>query len=225
MSDNNKKTFKPGDTVKFEDETFVVLDILDPIMPSDDKDLFLLSYNSIAKMSFGSTNNYTLSLLPSEIEAWTMRLRKKLKKNNIPTSVIRERTFDLTTALGEIAYGVQKRYAAPLTYDEFIKYRDYIPCFADRYWLSTAWDIAVHREHWKPVMYVRSDKVIDYANANQILPVKPALILNSKVFGGSSGETTVSSVTHSYEETLPTIPTSALLQELVRRNKETEGNK
>lgn len=116
----------PGKVIDYHGEPCLVLE--------HRKDGTLLLHLEQMTHAFGSTNNFAASSLRAHLNGPYLR---SLTDGN-PDEVI-TRTVDLTALNGSTEYGTCDCKVAPLTLDEFRKYRDILPLPERFEWSVTPW--------------------------------------------------------------------------------------
>ena len=108
---------KRGDHFYYRDREFICLEAEETI-------LFAITANCIGEHSFDENdrNDWRISTLNS----W---LNGEFLTENFDKKDLISREIDLTADNGDKAYGATSSYLAPLTADEYRKYRDIVPIF------------------------------------------------------------------------------------------------
>lgn len=118
---------KRGDHFYYRDREFICLEAKETM-------LFAITANCIGEHSFDEKdrNDWRISTLNS----W---LNGEFLSENFDKKDLISREIDLTADNGDAAYGATSSYLAPLTVDEYRKYRDIVPLFDEGMWTITPW--------------------------------------------------------------------------------------
>lgn len=98
----------------------------------------------------------------------------KLNKNHLV-----KQTSDLIADNGDKAYGTSEDYVTILSCDQYRKYRDIVPLFAEWMWTLTPWSCSISGIS-SGVRYVVPDGNISYGSAYNGNGVAPACLFSSK---------------------------------------------
>lgn len=194
--------YKPGDIITIKGTEFAVLDIEKGTAKDGKDQLFVL-----LKEPFGSTpfstdgNDYTESKLREKTDQWFEEFSGDLNKK-----LVFSREISLLTMDGRANYGIMRRLAAPLTFDEWRKYSRYIPDCERNYWLATG-DGAPGRSGAARALLVYSDgDCLSYVCSNSYA-VRPAMWVSEDLIDEPKDE----------KPDLSKYSTMELLQELAER--------
>lgn len=118
---------KRGDHFYYRDREFICLE-------AEETALFAITANCIGEHSFDENNRNDWRI--STLNSW---LNGEFLSENFDKKDLISREIDLTADNGDKAYGVTSSYLAPLTVDEYRKYRDIVPLFNEGMWTVTPW--------------------------------------------------------------------------------------
>lgn len=210
---NTQKKYIPGTTVSIADIPFIILDDLGPVNGNEkEHDLFVLAKNIQGKSEFGFSNNYAVSTLLENMDFWFRRFISL----GVDKQMIRSCFLDLTMEDGSKRYGKLFKQAAPLTLEEYQKYRGIIPATSTAYYLATGYN----RGYEKPSPWNDMPNAIVVGDDCRLYPVRccvvhgirPAMVVSSRLLDDSA-------VSNNNFD-LSDVPTNELLEELRRRIKE-----
>lgn len=154
---------KRGDHFYYRDREFICLEAEETI-------LFAITANCIGEHSFDGNdrNDWRISTLNS----W---LNGEFLSENFDKKDLISREIDLTADNGDTAYGVTSSYLAPLTVDEYRKYRDIVPLFNEGMWTVTPWHCGTpYASDASYVRFVASSGVLSDCDANSARGLVPA---------------------------------------------------
>lgn len=136
--------------------------------------LFAITANCIGEHSFDENNRNDWRV--STLNSW---LNGKFLSENFDKKDLISREIDLTADNGDKAYGATSSYLAPLTADEYRKYRDIVPLFNEGMWTVTPWHcgtpIASYASY---VRYVYASGALDDYDAYYAIGLAPACIFD-----------------------------------------------
>lgn len=174
-------TLRPGEHFMFKNFEWVCLDpnyldcgVLAIMAEPWAKDVKFCPSDKFADEK-GNWNNYRTSnvrMILSDMEN-TVFDRKNLLSH----------TVDLVADNGDRSYGAVADPVFILTYDEYRKYRDYIPHYNVPVWTATPWycgDKDSDADYACYIRYVNKDGQLGYGYADGSCSVAPACILNPK---------------------------------------------
>ena len=118
---------KRGNHFYYRDREFICLEAEETI-------LFAITANCIGEHSFDENNRNDWRI--STLNSW---LNGEFLSENFDKKDLISREIDLTADNGDKAYGATSSYLAPLTADEYRKYRDIVPLFNEGMWTVTPW--------------------------------------------------------------------------------------
>lgn len=118
---------KRGDHFYYRDREFICLE-------AEETMLFAITANCIGEHSFDENNRNDWRI--STLNSW---LNGEFLSENFDKKDLISREIDLTADNGDKAYGTTSSYLAPLTADEYRKYRDIVPLFDEGMWTVTPW--------------------------------------------------------------------------------------
>ena len=118
---------KRGDHFYYRDREFICLE-------AEETMLFAVTANCIGEHSFDENNRNDWRI--STLNSW---LNGEYLSDNFDKKDLISRVIDLTADNGDKAYGAASSYLAPLTVDEYRKYRDIVPLFDEGMWTVTPW--------------------------------------------------------------------------------------
>ena len=154
---------KRGDHFYYRDREFICLEAEETI-------LFAITANCIGEHSFDENdrNDWRISTLNS----W---LNGEFLSENFDKKDLISREIDLTADNGDKAYGAASSYLAPLTADEYRKYRDIVPLFDEGMWTVTPWHCGTPlASDAYGVRYVASSGVLSGGYAGSAFGLAPA---------------------------------------------------
>ena len=154
---------KRGDRFYYRDREFICLE-------AKEKILFAITANCIGEHSFDENNRNDWRI--STLNSW---LNSKFLSENFDKKDLISRAIDLTADNGDTAYGATSSYLAPLTADEYRKYRDIVPLFNEGMWTVTPWHCGTPLASYAiSVRSVSSRGVLGSLSANDALGLVPA---------------------------------------------------
>ena len=154
---------KRGDQFYYRDREFICLE-------AKEKILFAITANCIGEHSFDENNRNDWRI--STLNSW---LNGEFLSENFDKKDLISREIDLTADNGDKAYGATSSYLAPLTADEYRKYRDIVPLFNEGMWTVTPWHCGTpHASNAYLVRYVTSSGVLGYYVAVTAFGLVPA---------------------------------------------------
>lgn len=132
--------------------------------------LFAITANSIGEHSFDENNRNDWR--SSTLNSW---LNGEFLSENFDKKDLISREIDLTADNGDKAYGTTSSYLAPLTVDEYRKYRDIVPLFSEGMWTVTPWHCGTpHASNAINVRYVARSGILYYGFAGYAFGLAPA---------------------------------------------------
>ena len=143
-----------GDHFCYRDREFICLEAEGTI-------LFAITANCIGEHSFDENNRNDWRI--STLNSW---LNDEFLSENFDKKVLISREIDLTADNGDKAYGSTSSYLAPLTVDEYRKYRDIVPLFDKGMWTVTPWHCGTPiASHASSVRIVNTSGALSTLNA------------------------------------------------------------
>ena len=131
--------------------------------------LFAITANCIGEHSFDENNRNDWRI--STLNSW---LNGKFLSENFDKKDLISREIDLTDDNGDKAYGATSSYLAPLTVDEYRKYRDIVPLFNEGMWTVTPWHCGTPFSTAYFVRLVTSSGVLSNVSTSNALGLAPA---------------------------------------------------
>ena len=158
---------KRGDHFYYRDREFICLE-------SKSDALFAITANCIGEHSFDENNRNDWRI--STLNSW---LNGKFLSENFDKKDLISREIDLTADNGDKAYGATSSYLAPLTADEYRKYRDIVPLFNEGMWTVTPWHCGTPLASGANLVRIVNPSGALYSfNANGALGLAPACIFD-----------------------------------------------
>ena len=136
--------------------------------------LFAITANCIGEHSFDENNRNDWRI--STLNSW---LNGKFLSENFDKKDLISREIDLTADNGDKAYGATSSYLAPLTADEYRKYRDIVPLFNEGMWTVTPWHCGTpFASYAGNVRFVHTSGALSYHGADGAYGLAPACIFD-----------------------------------------------
>ena len=173
LTDKNGVKIFEGDIVKIYDSYdlhhFFYNSIEFICLESKPDALFAITANCIGEHSFDENNRNDWRI--STLNSW---LNGKFLSENFDKKDLISREIDLTADNGDKAYGATSSYLAPLTVDEYRKYRDIVPLFNEGMWTVTPWHCGTPFSTAYFVRLVTSSGVLSNVSTSNALGLAPA---------------------------------------------------
>lgn len=195
-----KTNIAPGSEIKFGSLPCIVLEVF------ENDSVLVLSKESIVDSAFDedNCNNFNKSSLRKYLNEDFI---EELEENGADINSMLDFTIDLTSDDGLKDYGESANKVALLTCDMYRKYRSIIPNLDNWWWLATAYSTESNGYAYY-ARYVDADGSLNGDGAYYgSVGVRPAFLLKSSIF-------------ESCHPDLAAFTTEELLQEVLRRNAE-----
>lgn len=199
MTEIRNFTATPGSVIMFGGIDCVVLDV------HDDK-MLVITKEAVCEKAFdeNNKNNFNNSTLRTWLNTEFIQM---LKDGGADVDTLVEFTIDLTSDDGLKDYGISTNKVALLTCDMYRQFRSVIPNLDNWWWLATAYSTESNG-YGSFARLVSSDGSLYYGSAyTGTRGVRPAFVLPSSIF-------------ESRNLNLAEFSTEELLNELIRREKE-----
>lgn len=165
MSKFSNETLNPGEHFIYNGIEFICLDIIDG-------NYLAMTAKPYAEIPFntGRKNDWRKSSLRRVLNNDFLDLldRRHLIKQ----------TSDLIADNGDKAYGTSEDYVTILSCNQYRKYREIIPLFAENMWTLTPW--SCNLSDWRYVRYVHATASIGNQYAHVSIGVAPVCLFSSE---------------------------------------------